>query len=105
MQSAHSEGNGETLGLVPALAFAQSHRGARARSNESRAYRKIRLFEAIRPPHDSAFDAGSLLDFERPRLENLYRLGQAAATGWLVAGPRKDKDEPDRPRSAASELR
>jgi NTE family protein len=55
-------------------------------------YRKVRLYEAIRPARDAAFDASSLLDFGAARLPHLYRHGQSAAAAWLRNGPREDDD-------------
>jgi predicted acylesterase/phospholipase RssA len=58
---------------------------------EGSAYRAVTLYEAVRPPLDRRFDAGSYLFFERHVLEQLRRAGRRATTAWLRAGPRRDQ--------------
>jgi predicted acylesterase/phospholipase RssA len=60
------------------------------RAKDGTAYREVRLYQAIRPARDAAFDAGSLIDFDRARLRHLYAHGQSAAAAWLQSGPPVD---------------
>lgn len=55
-----------------------------------RRHEDVELYEAIRPARDTAFDAGSLLDFSRNKLEYLYQHGRSSAAAWLRTGPRLD---------------
>jgi NTE family protein len=60
-------------------------------------YRRVRLYEAIRPPRDAAFDVASLLDFSRPLMQHFHALGEDAAAAWLRRGPREDAGNPNGP--------
>jgi NTE family protein len=61
---------------------------------EGSPYRDVRLYEAIRPPHDRVlFSAGSYLNFQRPALRGMYRAGLRAASDWLAHGPPVDRLE------------
>jgi predicted acylesterase/phospholipase RssA len=53
-------------------------------------YREIVLYEAIRPPHSAAFDAGSYLNFSKQRLDLMYEQGRRSAEEWLSAGAKPD---------------
>jgi len=60
-----------------------------ARLQDSR-YRDVKLYEAVRPPRDGSFNAGSYLYFERHVLAGMLAAGRRAASAWLAAGPRVD---------------
>lgn len=60
---------------------------------EGSPYREVTLYEAVRPPRDGSFDAGSYLYFERRVLDEMRAAGRRAATRWLSAGPRVDRIE------------
>jgi hypothetical protein len=54
-------------------------------------YREVTLYEALRPPRNGGFDAGSFLYFERSVLEEIRESGRRAADAWLAAGPPIDQ--------------
>ena len=54
-------------------------------------YRKVVLYEAIRPDRDVGFNAGSYLYFEGGILTATRDAGRRAASAWLAAGPRVDR--------------
>jgi predicted acylesterase/phospholipase RssA len=56
-------------------------------------YREVTLYEAVRPPRDGSFNAGSYLYFERSVLDEMRAAGRRSATKWLTAGPRVDRLE------------
>ena len=56
-------------------------------------YRDVLLYEAVRPPRDAVFNAGSYLYFEHGVLSAMYEAGRRAADGWLATGPRVDSLE------------
>jgi len=53
--------------------------------------REVTLYEAVRPPRDSCFNAGSYLYFDRDVLAAMAAAGRKAASAWLAAGPRVDR--------------
>jgi predicted acylesterase/phospholipase RssA len=57
-------------------------------------YREVTLYDAVRPPRDGSFNAGSYLYFERGVLTDMRIAGRRAAAAWLAAGPRVDRLEP-----------
>jgi len=57
-------------------------------------YREVTLYDAVRPPRDGSFNAGSYLYFERGVLADMRIAGRRAAAAWLAAGPRVDRLEP-----------
>ena len=59
------------------------------------------LYDAVRPPRDGSFNAGSYLYFERGVLADMRIAGRRAAAAWLAAGPRVDRLEPTRAGKAA----
>lgn len=61
-----------------------------ARSKDA-PYRQVTLYEAVRPPRNRSFNAGSYLYFERSVLTEMHALGRRAAAAWLAAGPRVDE--------------
>jgi NTE family protein len=61
-----------------------------ARSQDA-PYRQVTLYEAVRPPRNRSFNAGSYLYFERSVLAEMHALGRRAAAAWLAAGPRVDE--------------
>jgi NTE family protein len=54
-------------------------------------YREVTLYEALRPPRNGGFDAGSFLYFERSVIEEIRESGRRAADAWLAAGPPIDQ--------------
>jgi NTE family protein len=58
---------------------------------EAQPYREVTLYEAVRPPRDRRFNAGSYLYFERQVLAEMRATGRRAADAWLAAGPRVDR--------------
>jgi NTE family protein len=54
-------------------------------------YREVTLYEAVRPPRDGCFNAGSYLYFERQVLAEMRAAGRRATNAWLAAGPRVDQ--------------
>ena len=61
---------------------------------ESSPYREVTLYDAVRPPRDGSFNAGSYLYFERGVLADMRAAGRRAAGAWLSAGPRVDRLDP-----------
>lgn len=61
---------------------------------ESSPYREVTLYDAVRPPRDGSFNAGSYLYFERGVLADMRAAGRRAAATWLAAGPRVDRLDP-----------
>lgn len=61
---------------------------------ESSPYREVTLYDAVRPPRDGSFNAGSYLYFERGVLADMRAAGRRAAAAWLAAGPRVDRLDP-----------
>jgi predicted acylesterase/phospholipase RssA len=61
---------------------------------ESSPYREVTLYEAVRPPRDGSFNAGSYLYFERGVLADMRAAGRRAGAAWLAAGPRVDRLDP-----------
>jgi len=58
-------------------------------------YRAVKLYDAVRPSRNAAFNAGSYLYFERNVLAAMRTAGQRSANAWLAAGPCVDQlDEP-----------
>lgn len=60
---------------------------------ESSPYREVTLYDAVRPPRDGSFNAGSYLYFERSVLADMRAAGRRAASAWLAGGPRVDRLE------------
>jgi predicted acylesterase/phospholipase RssA len=58
---------------------------------QAQPYREVTLYEAVRPPRDRRFNAGSYLYFERQVLAEMRATGRRAADAWLAAGPRVDR--------------
>ena len=57
---------------------------------QAQPYREVTLYEAVRPPRDGSFNAGSYLYFERGVLGEMRAAGRRATGAWLAAGPRVD---------------
>jgi NTE family protein len=53
-------------------------------------YREVTLYEALRPPRNGAFDAGSFLYFDQEVIEQFRSAGELAAAAWLAEGPPVD---------------
>lgn len=58
---------------------------------QAQPYREVTLYEAVRPPRDRRFNAGSYLYFERQVLADMRAAGRRATDAWLAAGPRVDQ--------------
>ena len=53
-------------------------------------YRKVRLFQEIRPTDNKIFSAGSYLYFQKPMLQQMYDHGEEAILQWLANAPHED---------------
>jgi predicted acylesterase/phospholipase RssA len=49
-------------------------------------YRKIDLYQAIRPARNAVFDTSSYLNFSEPSLTRMYEEGRERGRAWLTAG-------------------
>ncbi|HMJ13212.1 MAG TPA: patatin-like phospholipase family protein [Polyangiaceae bacterium] len=61
-------------------------------------YRRIQLYEPIRPARSVGITGGSYFDFTKNSMRLLYDAGLHSARQWLASGPPVDNGEPARPK-------